>query len=213
MTLEVAMFPLGSVLLPGSLLPLHIFEDRYRRMIHDVLEDDCCFGVAFITRGSEVGGGEERSAVGVMATIVEATRFDDGRWAIGAVADRRFKVIEWLVDDPYPRARIEWWPEVSDDAPSSDGLDHLLDLIAGVGAMGEALGYTVPVVQRELPADSVALSYALTSVSPLGPLDRFDLLCADGPRQRLELLEQRLLDQQVLFGAQISMEDGTEPEL
>lgn len=205
------MFPLGSVLLPGSRLPLHIFEDRYRTMIHDVLAAECCFGVTFITRGSEVGGGEERSTVGVMATIVEASRFEDGRWAIGAVADRRFRVTEWLPDDPYPRARIDWWPEdVSDDRPV-EGLDRLLDLIAVVSSMGEALGYAVPAVQRELPSDSVALSYALTSVSPLGPSDRFDLLCADGPRQRFDLLERRLIDQQVLFGAQISMEEGIDP--
>jgi len=213
MTLEVAMFPLGSVLLPGSLLPLHIFEDRYRRMIDDVLGEDRCFGVTFITRGSEVGGGEERSMVGVLAVIVEASRFDDGRWAIGAVADRRFRVLEWLVDDPYPRARIEWWPENPDNAPPPENLDRLLDLITEVSAMGAMLGYSVPMVQQDLPADSVALSYALTSVSPLGPSDRFDLLCADGPRQRLDLLEQRLLDQQVLFGAQISMDDGTDPGL
>ncbi|MGI9644583.1 MAG: LON peptidase substrate-binding domain-containing protein, partial [Ilumatobacteraceae bacterium] len=61
----MAMFPLGMVLLPGGVLPLHVFEERYRRMIVDCLQTDGTpeFGQALITHGSEAGGGDERAMV------------------------------------------------------------------------------------------------------------------------------------------------------
>lgn len=202
------MFPLGSVLLPGTLLPLHIFEDRYRALISDVLDGDRQFGVTFIARGHEVGGGEERTAVGVMATIVEASRFDDGRWAIGALAGRRFRVAEWLADDPYPRAAVEWWDDREGEPLRAEQVNRTLALIDTVGVMATKLGYSSPATPDSLPSDPVEMTYLLTSIAPLGPSDRFDLLSAEGPQQRLVLLERRLLDQQILFGAQLAMEGG-----
>jgi Lon protease-like protein len=208
MSFEAAMFPLGSVLLPGTLLPLHIFEDRYRMMITDVLAGDGQFGVSFIARGHEVGGGEVRTPVGVMATIVEASRFEDGRWAIGALAGRRFRVSDWLADDPYPRAMIDWWEDLPGESIPAELLNRSLELINTVGDMASELGYTSPPIPESLPSDPVELSYLLTSIAPLGPSDRFDLLCAQGAPQRILLLEQRLQDQQILFGAQLAMGGG-----
>ncbi len=81
-TRRLAMFPLQTVLFPGAILPLHIFEPRYRKMLADCLSGDGTFGVVLISRGSEVGGGDQRVAVGTEARIEEASRFDDGRWAV-----------------------------------------------------------------------------------------------------------------------------------
>ena len=67
------MFPLGGVLLPGAVLPLHVFEPRYRQLVVDCLADDDGdpeFGVTLIERGSEVGGGDQRTDVGVVARMV-----------------------------------------------------------------------------------------------------------------------------------------------
>ena len=104
------MFPLGTVLLPSGVLPLHVFEPRYRRLAEDCLEGVPEFGVVLIERGSEVGGGDQRTAVGTVARIVEAATFDDGRYALGTVGVRRIRVVRWLEDDPYPRAspRTAW---------------------------------------------------------------------------------------------------------
>ena len=69
-----AMFPLGTVLLPGGVLPLQVFEPRYRQMVRDLLADDSRppeFGVVMIERGSEVGGGDARSTVGTLAQIAD----------------------------------------------------------------------------------------------------------------------------------------------
>ena len=61
---EVPMFPLGTVLLPGGILPLHVFEDRYRELTEYCLGNQTSFGVVLIERGHEVGGGDVRASVG-----------------------------------------------------------------------------------------------------------------------------------------------------
>ena len=74
------MFPLGTVLLPGGVLPLHVFEPRYRQLVVDCLADDTAdpeFGVTLIERGSEVGGGDQRTTVGVVARMVQVEALDE----------------------------------------------------------------------------------------------------------------------------------------
>ena len=119
------MFPLGVVLVPGELLPLHVFEERYRELMSDVLGDDGEFGVVLIERGSEVGGGDTRSRVGTMVRVVQAEELPDGRWAVVAVGDRRIRVKEWLSDDPYPRAVVEDWAG-GDGLPAVETADPVL---------------------------------------------------------------------------------------
>src|SRR5690606_29548107 len=100
------MFPLGSVLVPGMVLPLHVFEPRYRALVRDCLAGDGEFGVVLIARGSEVGGGDVRTDAGTLARIVRVDEADDGRFAVVAVGLRRIRVVRWLDDDPYPRAEL-----------------------------------------------------------------------------------------------------------
>src|SRR5436190_21485028 len=106
------MFPLGSVLMPSTFLPLHVFEPRYRALVHDCLAGEGEFGVVLIARGSEVGGQDVRTDVGTVARIVPAQELPDGRWAIAAVGVRRARVVRWLPDGPYPMAEVEDWPDV-----------------------------------------------------------------------------------------------------
>ena len=112
------MFPLQSVLVPHALLPLHVFEPRYREMVDDVLVGEPReFGVVLIERGSEVGGGDVRSDIGTLARIVQAQPFPDGRWALATVGTRRIVVDEWQIDDPYPRAVVTPF----EDEPAGSG--------------------------------------------------------------------------------------------
>jgi len=205
---SMPMFPLGTVLLPGAVLPLHIFEDRYRQLIRTCLSGDVRFGITLISQGSEVGGGESRTAVGVIARIVEAVEFDDGRWAAAVLGTDRFRVLRWTPDDPFPMAEIEYWPDEEGPMPSEARLDALTALSAEVTRMAIALGEPVWPSTDVLPTDPSGASHALVGSSPLGTADRHDLLCAAGPVQRFELFEQRLLDQRVLFGARLAMGSG-----
>ena len=109
---ELPMFPLEQAVLPTSVIPLHIFEPRYRAFAADVTpRPEPEFGIAPIERGREVGGDDVRADVGIVARVVQAEEFPDGRWAVVSIATRRIRVIEWLSDDPYPRAMVEDWPD------------------------------------------------------------------------------------------------------
>src|ERR1019366_10529845 len=96
------MFPLGTVLFPHAVLPLHIFEPRYQALTEHCLAADSTFGVVLIERGSEVGGGDQRFTVGTRTRIVHAEHLDDGRWVLVTVGETRLRVKRWLPDDPYP---------------------------------------------------------------------------------------------------------------
>ncbi len=115
------MFPLGTVLLPGGILPLHVFEPRYRQLVADLLADDVNepeFGVTMIERGKETGGGEDRADVGVIGRVVQIEALEDGRYGLVVVGTWRFRVRSWLPDDPYPLADIDAWPDDGSRRPA-----------------------------------------------------------------------------------------------
>ncbi|MGI9578236.1 MAG: LON peptidase substrate-binding domain-containing protein, partial [Microthrixaceae bacterium] len=104
---EMAAFPLGTVLLPGQLLPLQVFEPRYRVMLFDLRGSDPAeFVVVLIERGAEVGGGDERSVNGCVAQVLDQQDLDDGRSMVVVAGTRVVHIEEWLDEDPYPRALV-----------------------------------------------------------------------------------------------------------
>jgi Lon protease-like protein len=198
------MFPLGTVLLPGGVLPLHVFEPRYRQLVIDCLADDTGepeFGVTMIERGSEVGGGDQRSNVGVIARMVQVRALDDGRYALLAVGTRRFRVLAWLPDDPYPLADVDEWPDVDADAPELPSrvaqlTARLTDVLAVAAELGEVpAGVDLDAVSD----DPLVASYHLAALSPIGPADRYRLLCASSPADRLDLLAECLDDVEAML--------------
>ena len=194
------MFPLGSVLLPGAVLPLHVFEPRYRQLVVDCLADDTGdpeFGVALIERGSEVGGGDQRTDVGVVARMVRVEALEGGRYALVTVGTRRIRVNAWLPDDPYPLADVDDWPdEDADDA----GLAARVARADGPArrrarARGPARRHRPGDVDlSSIDDDPLVASYHLAALSPVGPADRYRLLCAPSPAARLDLLADALDD-------------------
>jgi Lon protease-like protein len=198
------MFPLGSVLLPGGGLPLRIFEPRYRLMMEHCVAGDRRFGVVLIERGSEVGGGELRTDVGTVAEIVQAHRFDDGRWAVGALGVGRIRVHAWLPDDPYPRAEVEELPEDDDLPDPAARAATILPRLRTVLAIAAELGLPVPPATIELSEDPVLALWQAGSVAPIGPFDRQRLLVASGPGARADLLEELLVEQEELLRARLA---------
>lgn len=206
------MFPLGSVLVPGMLLPLHVFEPRYRRLVHDCLAGDGEFGVVLIERGSEVGGGDVRTDAGTMARIVRADDTPDGRFAVVALGVRRIRVDGWLDDDPYPRAEVSDWPDPPDRAAEADDdtklddstFDEVVALVRRAAALASELGEQAVPLDVELAADPVLASYQATAVAPLGPMDRQALLCAPSVPERMHLLRELLTDRIELLMARLA---------
>ena len=112
---ELPMFPLGSVLFPAMPLPLRVFEPRYLAMLQDILPAQPAeFGVVLIERGQEVGGGEKRFDVGVVAQVADL-KVGDGFIGLIAEGTRRFEVGDWLAEDPYPLASVRELPALEWD--------------------------------------------------------------------------------------------------
>ncbi|MGN6474331.1 MAG: LON peptidase substrate-binding domain-containing protein [Mycobacteriales bacterium] len=117
----IPLFPLGTVLLPGAPLPLYIFEERYRRLVADLLElmpDDRHFGVIAIQAGREVGedGVKALHEVGCLAQVTAMQANPDGTYQLESIGTRRFRLLEIDEGAPYLRGEVEWLPEPAGDA-------------------------------------------------------------------------------------------------
>jgi hypothetical protein len=201
---DVAMFPLGTVLVPGAVLPLHVFEPRYQALVRDCLAGTPEFGVTLIERGSEVGGGDQRFPVGCLARIVEVAELDDGRFALAAVGVRRLRVQRWLEDDPYPRAEVAWW----DDPPPGPDAEALVaaatTALRRVLALAAELGEQVGPATVEVSDDALTAAYQLAALAPVGPLDRLALLAAPSPDERLRAVRVMLEDSAAVLAARLA---------
>lgn len=192
------MFPLGNVLFPHALLPLHVFEARYRALTEACLAGDGEFGVVLIERGSEVGGGDTRFTVGTVAKILEAGRLPDGRYVLAAVGTKRLRVKRWLAEEPYPRADVEFLDDQASDDAATDSETRRIGvarLLRRVLALRTELGDAGPSVDVELDDDVVRASFEAAAVAPLGPLDAQRLLELESPSARLDALEGLLSEE------------------
>jgi len=202
------MFPLGSVLVPGAVLPLHVFEPRYRDMIRDCLRQDGEpeFGQALITHGWESGGGDERAMIGTVAQMLQVEALDEDRYALVTVGTRRIRINAWLPDDPYPVADVDDYPDVDPDPPGLDvNVAATHARVRAVLALAAQLGDAeVDVDDVEISPDPLVATYHLTALAPIGPADRFKLLAAEGPAARLDLLDGILDDVEAMLKFRLS---------
>ncbi len=203
----MAMFPLQTVLFPGAALPLHVFEPRYRALTADCLAADRTFGVVLISRGREVGGGDERVGVGTAAVIEQASPFPDGRWALLARGTHRIVVETWLPDDPYPLAQVRTRRSTTNGLDVAS-LERATAAVRRARALLSELGSAPPLAFAMDPASTTtasagpgtgrvpaadeleAATWELCQAAPLGALDRQRLLETDDAAQRLEMVAQ-----------------------
>ncbi len=188
------MFPLGTVLFPHMVLPLHVFEPRYRSMLEDVLAGDREFGVVLISRGHEVGGGDVRTDVGTIARIVRAEQLDDERWMVIAVGTQRIRVERWLPDDPYPRAEVEELPEAHGDSDAREGFSSLEPRLRRVLALQAELGQDNVPATFEVAEDAAVACWQAAVLSPLTAFDAQRVLIVDTCTERLRLVDALLSD-------------------
>ncbi len=200
---ELPIFPLGSVLFPHAVLPLHVFEPRFRALVDACLRGEPEFGVVLIERGSEVGGGETRTGVGTVARIVQVGRTDDGRYVLATVGTDRFRVEEWLADDPYPRAVVERFDDDPLDTGAAAGIDAATDAARGrVGrslqrilSLRAELGDPAAAPEVELSDDLGRATWEVAVLAMLSPLDAQGILTLTAPEARLRALDELLGDE------------------
>jgi Lon protease-like protein len=198
------MFPLGLVHFPGVMLPLQVFEPRYRQLTIDCLDGDREFGVVLIERGSEVGGGDLRTSVGTMTSIIDAGFNDLGLIRLDTVGTRRVRVVRWLDDDPYPRAEVE------DLAPPEMGPPELEALASADRVVRRALALRAELDEPAVPYniafddDPARAVFQLAAVAPLGPADQQRVLGTEHPLALLGVLEQLVTEELGVLEARLA---------
>jgi Lon protease-like protein len=158
--IELSLFPLNTVLFPGQVLPLHIFEDRYRLMIRRCLAEDTPFGVVLIKQGREVGETAEPHPVGTVARIVESSHLPDGTMNILAVGTERFRIRRLFHDQPYLRGEVEFFP--MPEAPDAEDLTGMAERVRThvrryIELIAEAAGLQIQV--GEIPETPQQIGY------------------------------------------------------
>ena len=185
---EIPIFPLNTVLFPGGVLPLKIFERRYMAMTSECMREDKPFGVCLIAQGREVGQAAEPHAVGVEARIVDWDMQQLGVLHVTTRGGSRFRIIDSAVDhEGLRRARVE---PIADESPQpvpeaqQNLLTLLREIVAEVGAerIPEPHDY----------ANAVWAGYRYCEMLPIPLAARQKLLELDDTISRLEIIQQFL---------------------
>jgi Lon protease-like protein len=182
-TARLPLFPLGTVLFPGMLLPLHVFEERYRQLVRDLLavpEEAREFGVVAIREGREVGadGILALHGVGCVARLRRVEPYEDGRFDVVTSGSRRFQLSALDESRAYLQAEVELLAEPPGAAP-----DGAAEAVASAfDAYRAALGADVADDRSDDPA---ALSYLVAATAVLDRTDKQRLLEAPDTTARL----------------------------
>ena len=183
------LFPLGAVLYPGMLLPLHIFEERYRQLVHELLDGPKPrrFGVIAIRKGRETGveGVSSLYEVGCTATLRETEEHDDGRFDLVTVGTQRFRLEALDESRPYLQGDVEFLDEDEGDSAEAGRAASLVaaslrDYLATLSERGLA-----QVSLPDLPEDPVLLSYLVAATMIIDLPDRQGLLAEPDSLSRL----------------------------
>jgi uncharacterized protein len=199
MSETLPLFPLGTVLYPGLLLPLHVFEERYRQLVRDLLAgpEPRAFGVIAIHEGRETGpnGIVTLYEVGCTATLRQATELDDGRYDLVTVGAQRFLLTGTDDSRPYLQGEVELLAEeTGDETGAALAARSVQDAFRNyLGALAER-GVT-QVSVPDLPDDPVLLSYLVAASMVIEVRDKQALLAEPDALHRL-VTERMLLSRE-----------------
>jgi len=195
----MSMFPLGAVLFPHMPLRLRVFEERYLIMLSELVKsDDPRFGVVLIERGFEVGGGEHRFRVGTSAEIAQIAA-EEGIVGLVAQGGSRFEVVDWLPDDPYPRAEVEPLEELVWDPALEPLRAETEQLVRRALAQASEFSEGAWPVDVQLADEPVPALWQLAAVAPLTALDQVALLRATSAEELLTRLSELTRDAAVVW--------------
>lgn len=189
--MSLPLFPLNTVLFPGCVLDLQIFEARYLDMIARCMKQGTGFGVVCILEGGEVGEAPQDIArIGCEALIRDFQQQDNGLLGIRVEGGRRFEVLSTeLQGNQLLLAEVDWL----DELPEQPLEDEDQDLLALLKALAEHPIVAALNMSTEVPGQQ-ALANQLAYLLPFAEQDKLELLQVDDPQQRLDGI-QVLLDE------------------
>ena len=181
---ELPLFPLNTVLFPGGLLPLRIFEPRYLDMVSRCMREGTDFGVVLITSGEEAGAVAELAPVGTGARVVDFSQLPDGLLGVMCRGSRRFRLLQHRVQpDGLKLGQVEWLAEPGPDALAEEHRPLALVLRRVLQELGETA--------RHLDADFDDADWVSNRLAEFLPLERTDqqaLLELVDPQERMRRL-------------------------
>jgi Lon protease-like protein len=184
---QLPIFPLPNVLLfPNMVLPLHIFEERYKRMVSDCLQGDRLLGLFLLQQGWDAEGGTPRPYdIGGMGRITRAARYPNGSMDILLSGLARVRVLRYVQEKPYLIAEVELLPDEPDDS-------------AGVEALTRRM---VGMFERYVIARAGQGHELLTNLKLLAsPIDLLHLVVTHMPldvHEKQEILNLRPIDERI----------------
>ena len=201
-TATLPLFPLGSVLFPGMLLPLHIFEPRYRLLLQRVVQADQPFGIVLISSGPEVGGPAAPHRIGTTARVVGTTPLPGGRSFIIVRGERRFAIEAIDAErEPYLIGEVRYLDE-DDGADAAELADRAADsfgqYLTGIISTSNDARSEVPLgeLRDGTPAE---VSYRIAGGLGIDATERQRLLETERVAARLESVIRLLERENVLL--------------
>lgn len=162
--------------MPAMPLSLRIFEERYLKLLGDLVgQENPEFGVVLIERGQEIGGGEKRLGIGTLASVTDIGTLDEF-YGIESIGTQRFRVNAWLPDDPYPIADIDFIPDLVWDDSLTMAKNQLETKVRNLLSFASEFGDLQYGSDTEFSEDPMQACWQLAGVLPVGPLDHLDLL-------------------------------------
>ncbi len=205
------MFPLGTVLMPAMPLSLRIFEERYLKLLGDlIIEENPEFGVVLIERGAEVGGGDKRLEIGTLAMVTDIGTLDQF-YGLEAKGGQRLRVNAWLPDDPYPLADIDFLPDLIWDNSLMPARVHLESKVRKLLTLASEFGDLPYGSDVELSDNPMDACWQLAGVLPVGPLDQQDLLQSQSADELISRTYDTVIALEEALQAMVG-ELGVEPE-
>ena len=172
---ELPLFPLPLVLFPNMMLPLHIFEERYKSLVNLCLEGGRRFGIVLAGEQNETTGEARTARIGCAARIVRVERLPDGRMNIEVLGEERFRILDSHENQPFRTGVVEDFADAPTDSTRLAGLrDEVQELLS------EFLRLHLRRMRREatfaLPDDPTTLSFMASCVLPIDNRSKQTLL-------------------------------------
>ena len=176
MKMHIPLFPLNAVLFPGMVMPLHVFEDRYKTMIQRCLNEDAPFGVVLILEGTEVAGPATPHQIGTLAHITDVEHLDDGRMNINVTGTGRFRIRKLFTEEAYLSAEVEPFPLGPISQTEVRSLVSSLQprIASYLQLMNEET--RDPITAGDMPDDPIELAYLIAIALQLPMKDKQALL-------------------------------------
>ena len=192
---HLPMFPLPLVLLPNELLPLHIFEDRYRKMLKDVEAENRLFGVTLFNSTESFIERPAIGSIGCVAEVRDVQPMPDGRANVITIGLIRYHLIDYVeADEPYPVGDVEFFEDEAEDLEILNPLaDEVFALFKRIARAAHKLSGERGVFPDIPQAEPEQLSFLVTAAFNLEPKLKYEMLETRSTIERLEKLREILL--------------------